>query len=184
MNKELFFRKTQPWEEDSYEVIRSSSKYRNTTFKSVYSTIVNSNKIYWKLGDLIKFDSGYHDYFLRNNWRYWYYNEEDRYNYIKNNCGRNIKVPLYAANETAIIIGRYKWTKYKYSTFSDYGSVVMMLTGTSIGKVRRYYACTPWEKIDTYPYHTNEYPELFQGVNPLSDVNTFLQKLTETIGAL
>ena len=69
---------------------------------------------------------------------------------------RNINIPKYARNAYAIILARYKWTKYKkYMTFRDYGCIIMMLTGPRIGHVRKYYAKIPYSTVCKYPYETN-----------------------------
>lgn len=57
-------------------------------------------------------------------------------------------VPIYARNEYAIIINKYRWVKHKRErTYCDYGNEIMMLTGDKIGHNRRYYTSTPWKKV-------------------------------------
>jgi len=45
------------------------------------------------------------------------------------------KFPNYAVGEFAVILERYKITKFKNHTYNDYGSVVMMLTGKKKGHI-------------------------------------------------
>jgi hypothetical protein len=190
MNSRLFL-KTKPWEKDRYEVIREPEKQHPrgnpnlsvAPYRSVYDTDIDYEKTYWKLGDVVRFGSAYHDYLLKKSWKYWYYKKEDMDAHIKENCLRHEKTPLYAAHEYAIILSRYKWIKYKWhGIYRDYGSVIMMLTGSRPGYIRRFYACSPWNKIDTYPYRYDSTKVLFYETPIGADVKNFLERLMRKFG--
>ena len=190
MNSRIFL-KTKPWEKERYEVTREIFKHslrgnpnlRTSNYRAVYDSEIDYEKTFWNLGDIVKFGGAYHDYQIKNTWRYWYYKKDDIDNYIKNNCLRNEKTPLYAAHQYAIILSRYKWIKYKWhGIYRDYGTVIMMLSGSKVGHIRRFYACTPWSRIDIYPYASNTYTDLFQGTSVGSDVKNFLERLMRKFG--
>lgn len=57
-------------------------------------------------------------------------------------------VPIYAKNNYAIVINRYRWVKHKTErTYCDYGTEILMLTGNKVGLKRRYFSMSPWKKI-------------------------------------
>jgi hypothetical protein len=96
------------------------------------------------------------------------------------------RIPGYARNQYAIVLARYRWTKYKgYQNYRDYGSFIMMLSGDKIGHIRKYYATTPWGEIGRFPYTKMKYnkkPEtLFQGVEIGNDSIIFLENLVRTL---
>lgn len=191
MNSSSLFLKTKPWEKDKYEVTRKSVRNhprRNphlniSSCRAVYDTDIDYEKTYWKLGDVVKFGRAYYDYEVRNNWRSWYFKKEDIDAYIKENCVRREKIPLYAEEQYAIILSRYKWIKYKWhGIYKDYGSVIMMLSGSMAGHIRRFYACSPWQRIDTFPYQQQDLTELFQGTTVGSNEKNFLERLMRKFG--
>jgi len=101
----------------------------NKQFESVY----NSKKIIKnRIGDIIKFDvtKEYFDKVIRK--------------YVR---GTNFQVPAYSRGEYAVIISIYRWLKYKYLKFNDYGRIIQMLTGSKKGHIRRYYITYPWVTI-------------------------------------
>jgi hypothetical protein len=186
MNDSRLFLKTKPWEKDRYETTKSCKmRYPRgnvTECRVVYDTDIDYSKTYWKLGDIVQFGTSYHDYEVRYSWRQWYLTEKDLQKYIKENCPRRYHTPLYAQNQYAIILSRYKLTKYKWhGKFRDYGTVIMMLSGSHIGHIRRYFVCRPWNKIDTYPYQYDQ-TELLQGTTVGTDVKNFLERLMRKFG--
>lgn len=48
----------------------------------------------------------------------------------------------YARNQLGVIINRYRWVKFKYSTFADYGATIMFLTGKKKGCLKKFYSCS------------------------------------------
>jgi hypothetical protein len=100
-------------------------------------------------GDIVLFSDGLlHRTFF--DWRDWFLTEEDKLKHSK----KDPAVPYYARNQLAIIIGRYRKVKYKYQIFKDYGLILMMLSGNSIGHVKRYFGigCSnPLTRISKFP---------------------------------
>jgi hypothetical protein len=173
-----------PWNPYRYETIKTSrhSRRGNSDYRVIYNNLTDYNKTWWKLGDLIKFDNGYNIYPVIDNWQLWCYKNSDRERYIKENCKRVQHIPLYASGQMAIILGRYRVKKFKWhGIYRDYGTVIMMLSGSSIGHIRRYYIKTPWSRLDSYPYNNNNHSELFQGVTVGNNIKVFLENLVEKI---
>jgi hypothetical protein len=119
-------------------------------------------------------------------WPRWFIKSDEEYcNYLKKHCPRTNIVPLYAHEQYAIIINRYRWIKEKYKTFYDYGSIIMMLSGKRIGHIRRYYVTTPWSFVAGHPYKKFAHPSFRKVVIPLvkdvfnDDLHTFLKNITE-----
>ena len=157
----------------------------NRRFLTQYETLSNYDNSYWKIGDLIQFQHGFIGFDRNEEWQSWCLKDEDLQKYLEENFPRHEKVPKYARNQYAIMLGRYKFTKFKGPKYRDYGSIVMMLTGTHVGHVRRFYNCSPWDRIDMYPYY-NKIKELdcnalFHGVKLNKDVLQFLTELMEKI---
>ena len=104
----------------------------------------------WKRGDIIKFGNGY---FGSYDYKDWFLNDEDK----ALRLSRDNRIPFYAMNEYAVLMTRYRVVKNKHgSIFKDYGSHIMMLTGSKIGKMRRYYSCNPFTLVDNFPYKQND----------------------------
>jgi len=104
----------------------------------------------WKRGDIVKFGTGY---FGSYDYKDWFLTNEDK----ALRYSRDKRIPLYAINEYAVLIIRYRVVKNKHGhIFRDYGSHIMMLTGSKIGKMRRYYSCIPFELVDNFPYKRDD----------------------------
>lgn len=132
--------------------LRRSSYYMET-YKATYEMVKDSNRCFWKSGDILQFDIGYRRSFRVAEWRSWFMPWEDYLQYLNDNLPRNKNVPLYARTELGIVLSRYRWVKEKdFGTYRDYGSIVMMLTGRRKGHVRRYYSNFPYWRISSYPY--------------------------------
>jgi len=183
-----------PWEYMTYSTRRfvihpinnrrNWYKTRSHDYRAVFETLENYNKTTWKLGDVVKFGKGY--YLKAIDWQAWFLNEKDFDQYLKKHKRYNKSIPAYARNQYAIVLARYKWTKYKgYMTYIDYGSFIMMLTGSKIGHIRKYYVVNPYEFIGAYPYVKMRYnlnhDRLFHGVERVKDVTHFLENLVRKI---
>lgn len=48
----------------------------------------------------------------------------------------------YARNQIGVVVDRYKWIKYKYQRFVDYGATIMFLTGDKKGCLKKFYGCS------------------------------------------
>lgn len=176
-----------PWEYMTYTK-RTNSVCRHAghgSYIARFETLKNYNRTYWKLGDVVKFGKGYYDW-NREGWESWFLNEIDYHEYLKRNRLYDRRTPAYARKQYAIVLARYKWVKDKgYHTFSDYGSFIMMLTGSKVGRMRKYYITTPWQEIGRYPYIKMRYnlnrEKLFHGVEREEDVKVFLENLVRKI---
>ena len=174
-----------PWEYMTYTVTRHEARRygrrrsNNYSYEAQFETLKNYNRSYWKLGDVVKFGNGLYPY-IKDSWESWFLNGKDLETFIERNNLADRRIPVYARNQYAIILARYRWIKRKYSTFSDYGSFIMMLTGDKVGHMRKYYTSRPYEMIERYPYTKNiliDYETLFHGVERGDDVKIFLEKL-------
>lgn len=134
--------------------IRRSVGYE---FPAQFKLIKDSKSGYWSRGDLILFNSGYYNWTFDHkcSWKKWFMSKRDYLNALENDemTFRDKRIPKYARLECAILLSRYKWIKEKdYKFYHDYGSVIMMLTGSKAGHIRRYYLKTPYGKVSEYPY--------------------------------
>jgi len=129
---------TEPWNYNTYKTrhFAHGSRLKRLgmhTYPVKFETLREYSRSEWKLGDLIKFSNGYYG-FSNNDWHHWFYNQDDLEKFLQENFYVNKSVPVYARNQIAILLGRYKLIKYKgYKTFIDYGSFIMMLTGKKVG---------------------------------------------------
>jgi len=134
-----------PWEEEA-ERYRYSTRLHGIA-DCIREPIEDTYTI-WKRGDIVKFGNGYFNSYT---YKDWFLNDEDKILRMS----RDKRIPFYAMNEYAVLMTRYRVVKNKYgSIFRDYGSHIMMITGSKIGKIRRYYACNPFEHVATFPYTT------------------------------
>lgn len=142
-----------PWEY-SKEFSKYKGRHRRYMAKdydpityTVMKEYLNDNPhMFWRKGDIIKFSDGLippH----RKTWVDWFATKRDQKKFWK----RRPEVARYADNQLAIIIGRYRKVKLKYSTFTDYGVVTMMLTGPKAGKTRHYWTAKPFITKCRYP---------------------------------
>jgi hypothetical protein len=180
-----------PWEYMTYTIERSviRSQYGVKEFHSYpaqFETMKCYNRSYWKPGDVVKFGNGILNYITADTWRNWFLNEDDLDIYLKKNKLYYRGIPAYARNQYAIILARYKWTKLKdYINFRDYGTFIMMLTGSKVGYIRKYYITTPWTEIGRFPYTKMKYNKkaenLFQGIEIEDDSIVFLENLVRKL---
>lgn len=101
--------------------------------------------MHYRKGDIVKFNDGFfhHKY---SDWRGWFVTKKDQ----KKFWPRNPAVARWARNQIGIVIGRYRKIKMKYSTFTDYGAVVMLLTGPRVGHTRHYWSAKPFNIISPF----------------------------------
>lgn len=122
---------------------RGERQYSYTLIKEY----LNDNPhMFWRKGDIVKFADGLvppH----RENWTDWFATKKDQ----KRFWNRIPEIARYADNQLAIIIGRYRKVKLKWSTFTDYGVVTMMLTGPKAGKTRHYWSSKPFNIRCKFP---------------------------------
>ncbi len=181
-----------PWEYMTYTVHRTITRNSQTRGKiyvtdydAQFETLRNYNRSYWKPGDVVKFGNGFIP-FANRRWESWFLDEKAKDDFMKRNHFVNKRIPVYARNQYAIILARYKWTKFKgYANYRDYGTILMMLTGDKIGHIRKYYTTSPYDEIGKYPYTKMKYnlnhEKLFHGVDRGDKVEVFLENLMEKI---
>ena len=157
----------QPWGETRSEVHKGYS-YRDRfgfwgkdpierSFTAQFKLVRDNKNSYWKRADIIRFNSGYHDWQFRqeNAWKEWFMKKKDYLESIHNHPRSYFhgKVPMYARLEFGMIISRYKWIKIKdFKIYQDYGSIILMLSGSKAGHMRKYYVKTPYQLVSNYPY--------------------------------
>lgn len=107
---------------------------------------ISDEQTLWKRGDILKFDSCYYD---SDDYKDWFLNENDKIKYLK----RKVTIPMYAADQYAIMMCRYRVTKIKYyATYKDYGSHIMFISGAKTGKLKKCYQTTPFTRVARFPY--------------------------------
>lgn len=146
------------------------------TYKATYEIVKDSGHCYWQSGDIVQFDVGYNSSYSMpdRNWRSWFMPWDDFLEYFNTNLQRNKAVPLYARGEFGIVLTRYRWVKEKnFATYRDYGSLIMMLTGSKKGHVRRYYSQFPYYRISQFPYTGIAKTEWNKSINEISYVFDF-----------
>jgi len=179
-----------PWEHMIYSTHRHVTRRRrghsfSHSYEAVFETLKNYNRSQWKLGDVVKFGKGYHVRKV-DGWQTWFLNKMDYHEHLKRNRCYDRTIPAYARNNYAIVLARYKWTKYKdCCIFRDYGTFIMMLTGSKVGHIRKYYIKCPYQYIGRYPYTKMRYnlnrEKLFHGTERVEDVTVFLENLVRKI---
>lgn len=126
--------------------------YYNHTYQADYKLVEDyHHKAYWVRGDIIILGSGYYGPPTAE-WRKWFQPKEDYLKYLHENRVRDKRIPLYARSEYALLLSRYKWTKHKDMIYRDYGTILMMLTGSRQGHILKIYASTPFDIYATFPY--------------------------------
>jgi hypothetical protein len=131
--------------------------------KRIVTQLRDNNLQNFRKGDIIKFDNGRSFLFSKQTGYYdWFLTEKDYKKFLKSlpPHKRNKKIPVYAANQYAIVIGKYRITKIKWKLFHDYGTVIMMLTGDKIGHIRKYFCCCPFLHEYPFPYKGDISPKL------------------------
>lgn len=177
-----------PWEymtyKRRYDSVTSHGGMRNfQSYVAIFETLKNYDRSQWKLGDIVKFGSGYNAW-ANDRWEAWFLNEKDRDEFMKKHKYYNRTIPAYARNQYAIVLARYKWTKHKYAIFRDYGTFIMMLTGSKVGHIRKYYIVCPFNRTFQYPYTLKyEKPALkmLNGVKREDDIKVFLENLVRKL---
>jgi len=112
-----------------------------------FETVRDNAALWWRKGDVIQFGSGFMRGYIPS-WKRWFLETKDM-----PPPPINKKIPIYARDEYAIILNRYRWKKFKWNIFIDYGVILMMLTGSKAGNIRRYYASSyPFDFVKRYPY--------------------------------
>ena len=179
-----------PWEHESYSDIYCGSCWGRRIsggFKRTYSTVKDSPRLFLRKGDIIRFGSGYYEY-LRG-WPEWFLvNREDKKKFWARDA-----TPYYAQNQYAIVINRYKWEKHKYLTFTDYGVIIMMITGSQIGRIRKFYTDRPFKTKSIYPHNEKvkgRFIKLKKPFNTIKDnlflpgfnLTSFINKLEKKFG--
>ena len=115
---------------------------------------IGDEKTKWKYGDIIKFYAAY--CIDIDTWKQWFLSNYDIKKEMQKPHNRrriNKNIPYYAHRQYGIIISRYRKTKKThYSIFRDYGSVIMMISGSNIGTIKHIYCCAPFNLISSFPY--------------------------------
>lgn len=126
----------------------TSPTLRRTRYIAHFTTVPDNERLCWRKGDVIQFNSGFYG-FYSHDWKQWFLKTKDKIKFLP----VNKQIPKYARNEYAIVLNRYKWAKHKGRIYTDYGVIIMMLTGSKAGRIRRYYASAyPWNLVKQYPY--------------------------------
>ena len=138
----------------------------------VSENLNDSERLYYRKGDIIRFD-----FHLRppggRNWSDWFALPKDQ----KRFWIKRPNIPVYASKQLALVIGRYKKTKYKYAIFRDYGVVVMILSGRDKGRIKRYWSTRPFRIVNRFneplkfKYLKNLIPQNIQQLHNQDDSN-------------
>lgn len=162
----------QPWKikKEYYSIYNKRHNARYSCSKEV----INDINVFWNRGDIIQFGSSYKEK-CTEDWTDWFLtNDEDKQKFLK----RNYRIPLYAHNQYGIILCRYKIKKDKgFYKYNDYGSYIMILTGSKLGKVRKYFGSGQYYFISTFPYEKILLPEEVNEAFEKFNVNNLSKKL-------
>jgi hypothetical protein len=169
----------EPWGETYWESHQgynfgwAGQRATHFEFQAQFKLVQDTPQGFWKRGDIILFGSGYWNWHKQYEWKKWFMTQEDYLNNLHNDesISRDKRIPMYARSEYGMMISRYKWIKDKgYKVFYDYGSIIMMLTGSKAGHIRRYYIKTPYNFLTSYPYdHIMPY-YVKQGITKIPEV--------------
>lgn len=145
-----------PWEKQSFHYTQTShytTRHRPSyerespsSYEVVKEYINDNPRQYWRKGDIVKFDDGFLSKYLYG-WKDWFLTKKDQ----KKEWLKDPRIPVYARDQLAVIIGRYRIVKMKYINFADYGIVLMMISGSKIGHTRSYYMNRPFVKKIKFP---------------------------------
>jgi len=142
-----------PWEKSEQAGFYTSTwgryGHQKRTFSRTVEHLDDSSKQYWRKGDIVKFNNGRMPQTPSDiSWKDWFMTEKDWLNTLP----WHGQTPRYAAEQYAVIAGRYRVIKNKHITYIDYGVVIMMLTGPKKGHVRRYWQTRPFQMISKFPH--------------------------------
>jgi len=143
-----------PWEQVEYEDCITSNSYIHdsvTETNRQFQHISDNESLKYRKGDIVKILSGlYQDC----SWKGWFLTPTDYQDFLKTFKNRDKKIPLYAANQYSMVVGRYRIVKRKYcGIFYDYGTLLMTLTGTKIGRIKKYFSRYPFYLVSNYPHN-------------------------------
>jgi hypothetical protein len=165
-----------PWyiEERKFDY-HYEATYHNKRIKRVLpieiKLVKDSDRSLNRIGTIVKLNSSFRKPYF-NDWQEWFLTKRD-----KNKKKRRIPWrPLYCSEQYAIIANCYKRVKDKgWHTFSDYGKIVILLTGSKIGRVKKLYMQSPYDRICSF----DEIPNLTRLKKPFrsSKKNVFLEDL-------
>ena len=144
----------QPWKNEPMEYLQRGVKYDwdnrlnyNIFYKIIKEPISDENTKL-KRGDIVKFNSMYYETPF-DDWKDWFLKskkEKEQY------WTKRTDIPIYAHNQYAILLCRYRITKFKkVKIFKDYTSHFMFITGPKIGKIK-VYNTAPHTLIASFPY--------------------------------
>jgi hypothetical protein len=142
----------EPWQHEAYDsTYNGFNYYGGKQYRHIcnrrYETVKDSPRLASRKGDIIKFGSGYYKTSL-GDWRDWFPQKTDKKKFWR----REKSIPNYAMNQYAFIANRYRWIKYKYKNFIDYGAIVMMATGPKPCCARKYYTVRPYRMVSAWPH--------------------------------
>jgi hypothetical protein len=145
-----------------YGMGRPLRKRREFTFPRTVEYLDDSPRQYWRKGDIVRFDNGKKDS-MGDTWQQWFMTEEDYLNTLP----WNGLTPKYAEKQYAVVAGRYRVVKDKHGyIFKDYGVIVMMITGSKKGHIRKFWMTKPFKLIRSFPYQ--KIPKI-KGIKELKD---------------
>ena len=143
----------EPWEHEAFDDHYCGHTYHNgkwydSNHPTRYETVPDSARFMSRKGDIIKFGSGFYERPF-GDWKDWFLtSREDKKIFWQ----RNKAIPIYAIQEYAFIANRYRWIKYKWENFKDYGAIIMMATGPKPCRSRKYYTTRPYHIVSAFPH--------------------------------
>ena len=144
----------QPWKNKPLEFMQYGVRYNWATklnYKIHYKVIkepISDEKTKLKRGDIVKFNSMYYEKPF-GDWKDWFLKSKKEKEIY---WTKRIDVPKYTHNQYAILLCKYRITKFKLvQIFQDYTSHFMFITGPKIGKIK-IYNTAPHTFISSFPY--------------------------------
>jgi hypothetical protein len=170
---------SKPWyiREDDFDYMARSSRCPDVEIPAQCKIrlVKDSKRCINRLASIVKLDSCWRRIY-NNDWRDWFLDENDK---DKSQYKKIPNIPKYCSEEYGLVVNKYKKIKIKSGTkFYDYGLIVMMLTGSKVGRVKSFYMTSPFIKVCDF----NNIPKLRKLKEPFKYVkgNLCLQDLNIT----
>lgn len=163
--------------EDIYKPWKQKPIETKDYMHEVHEVLPDSKRMVWRKGDILLFGKGYTNRRFYD-WREWFLTKKEKEKYRR----FSPEIPKYARSQLAVIMCRYRITKNKMSgTFQDYGSYIMMISGTAPGYIRKYYMKSPYRTISKFPHFDIKSKKVKKLLNDLNMIK-FIKNLYKNLG--
>ena len=110
-----------PWQYMTYDIRRCGFRYHRSIsntydYDTTFETLKNYDRTSWKPGDVVMFDDGLY-WSARNRWETWFLTGKERESFLRRNRLKDRRIPIYARDQYAIVLARYRWIKYNQISY-------------------------------------------------------------------